>query len=120
MADIVVKAAYASVVEDDEEGMLFVGFAEGEAEDEAYALFRQPLAGGPVWFEVTDESFGAEEALVSVVSGPKGLDITLRPELAGRFGWAQSVAIRIPLACEGRDEALAALASMLGPVFRSA
>ena len=33
MADIVVKAAYASVVEDDEEGMLFVGFAEGEAEE---------------------------------------------------------------------------------------
>lgn len=60
MADIVVKALYASVVEDDEEGMMFVGFAAGEAEDEDYALFRQPLGGGPVWFEVNDEAFGAE------------------------------------------------------------
>jgi hypothetical protein len=42
MADITIKAAYASVVEDDEEGFLFIGFAEGEAEDEAYALFRHP------------------------------------------------------------------------------
>lgn len=119
MADIVVKAAYASVVEDDEEGMLFIGFAEGEAEDESYALFRQPLAGGPVWFEVTDENFGAENAVESVVAGPKGLEITLRPEMAGRFGWATSVAVRLGPGCEGRDEALAALADMLGPVFRA-
>jgi hypothetical protein len=119
MADIVVKAAYASVVEDDEEGMLFVGFAEGEAEDEAYALFRQPLGGGPVWFEVTDESFGATDALAAVVAGPKGLEITLRPEMAGRFGWAGSVSIRVSAGCEGRDEAFAALAAMLGPVFQA-
>ncbi len=120
MADIVINAAYASVVEDDEEGLLFVGFAEGEAEDEAYALFRQPLAGGAVWFEVTDESFGAEDAVAAVVAGPKGLEISLRPELAGRFGWAGSVAIRIRPVAEGRDEAFAALAAMLGPVFRLA
>lgn len=119
MADIVVKAAYASVVEDDEEAMLFIGFAEGEAEDEAYALFRQHLAGGPVWFEVTDENFGATDALASVVAGPKGLEITLRPEMAGRFGWASSVSVRIGPGCEGRDEALAALADMLGPLFHA-
>lgn len=118
MADIVVKAAYASVVEDDEEGFLFIGFAEGEAEDEAYVLFRQPLGGGPVWFEVTDENFGAEDALETVIAGPKGLEITLRPELAGRFGWAGSVSVRVGPGCEGRDEAFAALAVMLGPVWQ--
>lgn len=119
MADIVIKAAYASVVEDEEEGFLFVGFAEGEAEDEAYALFRQPLGGGPVWFEVTDESFGAEDALAAVVAGPKGLEITLRPEMSARFGWAGSVAVRAGPGCEGRDEAFAALAGMLGPVWQA-
>ena len=120
MADISIKAAYASVVEDDEDAMLFVGFAEGEAEDEAYALFRQPLAGGPVWFEVSDDSFGAEDALERVVAGPKGLEITLRPELSARFGWAGSVSIKVGLGCEGRDEAFAALATMLGPIWQDA
>jgi hypothetical protein len=118
MADISVKAAYTSVVEDDEEGMFFVGFAEGEAEDEAYALFRQPLQGGPVWFEVTDESFGAEDALESVTAGPKGLEIVIRPEKVAAFGWAGSVSIKVGPGCEGRDEAFAALAAMLGPVWR--
>ena len=46
MADITIKAAYGSVVED--EGFLFVGFAEGEEEEEGYVLFRQPMGGGPV------------------------------------------------------------------------
>ena len=47
LADITIHAAYASVVEDDEDAMLFIGFAQGEEEDEPYALFRQPLGGGP-------------------------------------------------------------------------
>lgn len=120
MADISVKAAYASVVEDDEEGMLFVGFAEGEAEDEAYALFRQPLSGGPVWFEVSDESFGAEDGLQSVAAGPKGLEIVIRPAAVAKFGWASTVSIRISEGREGREEAFAALAGMLGAVWNEA
>ncbi|MES2666707.1 MAG: hypothetical protein V4712_11435 [Pseudomonadota bacterium] len=116
MADIVVTAAYASVVEDDEEGLLFVGFAQGEAEDEDYALFRQPLDGGPVWFEVNDEAFGAADALESVTPGPQGLEITLaRP---ASYGWARSVLVQIGPECEDADEALAALAGMLGAVWR--
>lgn len=119
MADITIRAAYASVVEDEDEGFLFVGFAEGEAEDEGYALFRQPLSGGPVWFEVTDESFGAEDALDRVQPGPKGLEITLKPQMAQRFGWASTVAVRAAPGIEGRDEAFAALAAMLGPVWQA-
>ena len=114
MADISVNAAYASVVEDDEDGMLFVGFAEGEAEDEAYAL-----AVGPVWFEVTDENFGAEDALERVTAGPKGLEIVIRPSKVAAFGWAGSVSIKVGAGCEGRDEAYAALAAMLGPVWQA-
>jgi len=115
MADIEMTAAYASVVED--EGLLFVGFAEGEAEDEGYALFRQALEGGPVWFEVTDEAFGAEDAVEKVVAGPGGLEITLKPGMAGKFGWAASVAIRIGVGTEGRTAAFQALAGMLGAVW---
>ncbi len=118
MADIVIKAAYGSVVED--EGQIFVGFAEGEEEDEAYVLFRQPEGGGPVWFEVSDEAFGAEDALEAVVAGPGGLEITLKPERAAKFGWARSVSVEVGEACEGREEAYAALAEMLGTVWRLA
>ncbi|MEZ5798601.1 MAG: hypothetical protein R3D63_14655 [Paracoccaceae bacterium] len=118
MADIVVKAAYASVVED--EGLLFVGFAEGEGEDEPYALFRQAVGGGPVWFEVNDESFGAEDALERVVSGPKGLEIVIAPARRGAFGYAATVAVRIGGACEDAGPALAALRAMLGPVLADA
>lgn len=113
MADITVKAAYGSVVED--EGFLFVGFAEGEEEDEGYVLFRQPVGGGTVWFEVNDESFGAEDAIEAVVPGPKGIEIRLKPGLAAQFGWASSVAVRIGPGTEDADAAREALAQMLGP-----
>lgn len=111
MADITIKAAYGSVVED--EGQLFVGFAEGEDEDEGYVLFRQSLAGGPVWFEVNDEGFGAEDALEHVVSGPRGLEIAVMPERAASFGWARTIAVRIGPDCEDAAPALAALRGMM-------
>ena len=115
MADITLRAAYATVTEDD--GFRFIGFVEDD--DDGYALFRQPVEGGPVWFEVTDEEFGDEDALASVTLTPKGLEITLTPEAAPRFGWATSVAIRLPASCDNRDPALAALADMLGPLLQS-
>jgi hypothetical protein len=117
MADITVKAAYGSVVED--EGFLFVGFAEGEDEDENYVLFRQPVGGGPVWFEVGDEAFGAEDALQAVIAGPKGFEVTIRPASAAAFGFAASVAVRIGPGCEDADPALAALQGMLGDLWQA-
>lgn len=108
MADITVKAAYATVA--DEDGFRFVGFVD--ALDESYALFRQPLSGGPLWFEVNDEDFGAEDAIRTAAVVADRLEITLRPELAGRFGYAGSVAIRLK-GCDGADTALLALGGMI-------
>lgn len=116
MADVTIKAAYGSVVED--EGHLFVGFAEGEDADEGYVLFRQPVEGGPVWFEVNDEDFGAEDAVETVNSGPKGLEISLKAEAAATFGWARTVAVRIGPGCEDAAPALEALRVMLGGLWR--
>lgn len=115
MTDIVVRAAYASVVED--EGMLFVGFAEGEDDEEPYVLFRQPVGGGPVWCEVDDESFGAEDALEQVTAGPEGLEIRIRPERAADFGFVTEVEVRIGPDCEDAAPAIQALRGMLGPRF---
>jgi hypothetical protein len=116
MADITIRALYGSVVED--EGQLFIGFAEGEDEDEGYVLFRQPIEGGPVWFEVNDEGFGAENAVEAVTFGAKGIEITLKPELAATFGWARTIAVRIGPDCEDAAPALEALRAMLGGVWR--
>lgn len=117
MADIVVKAAYGSVVEDAEEGFLFIGFAAGEEEEEGYVLFRQALAGGAVWFEVSDEAFGAEDALERVVVGSKGLEISLAPGKQAAFGFAASVAVRIGAECEDAPAAVEALRGMLGALM---
>jgi hypothetical protein len=118
MADISVQAAYASIVEDDEEGFLFIGFAQGESEDEAYVLFRQPLEGGTVWFEVSDESFGAEDAVESATAFDDGLEIVIRPTKLAAFGWASTVSVKAGPDCEGRDEAFEGLAAMLGPIWQ--
>jgi hypothetical protein len=115
MADITVKAAYGSVVED--EGFLFIGFAEGEEEEEGYVLFRQPVGGGPVWFEVNDETFGAEDAVGGVTVTAKGFEIALRPELAATFGYAATVAVRVGPGCEDAGPALEALQEMLGGLW---
>lgn len=116
MADVTVKAAYGSVVEDD--GFLFIGFAEGEEEDEAYVLFRQSVEGGPIWFEASDETFGAEDAIESVVAGPKGFEVTIRPDKRAAYGFAATVAVRVAPGCDDGAEALAALKAMLGTLWR--
>jgi hypothetical protein len=118
MADITINAAYGSVVEED--GFLFVGFAEGEDEDEAYVLFRQPLGGGAVWVEVSDESFGAEDAVQSVAGSPQGFTLTIRPDRIAAFGFAASVAVTIGPECEDAGPALAALRELLGPLWQDA
>lgn len=115
VADIVVKAVYGSVVEDD--GWLFVGFAAGEAEEDGYVLFRQALAGGPVWFEVDDETFGAEDAVQGVQETPNGFDVTIRTDKAATFGWARQISVRIGPATEDADPALEALRRMLGSLW---
>lgn len=107
MSDLVVKAAYATVAEED--GFIFVGFVD--ARDENYALFRQPKAGGPLWFEVNDEDFGAEDAVETARIGPDGLILTLRAAKAGRFGYAARVAVRLK-SCDGAEAALARLRAM--------
>jgi hypothetical protein len=117
MADLEMTALYASVVEDDEDGMLFIGFAEGEDEDEGYALFRQPISGGPVWFELSDEAFGAENAVEKLALVADGLEITIAKKAQAALGYVGTVKIAIGPDCESAPEAIAALREMFGPIF---
>jgi hypothetical protein len=115
MTELVVKAAYGSVVED--EGQLFIGFAEGEDDDEGYVLFRQAIGGGPVWFEVSDEALGAEDAVQQVVAGPDGFQVLIRPAKQSAFAFATAVTVEIGPDCEDAEAALAALQDMLDTVW---
>jgi len=115
MADVTLRAAYGSVVEED--GFLFIGFAEGEDADEGYVLFRQPVEGGPIWFEVSDETFGAEAAIETVTSDPQGFKVVIAPKVRAAFGFAATVAVLIGPDCEDADGALMALRAMLGPLW---
>ncbi len=116
MADITVKAAYGSVIEDD--GTLFIGFAEGENDDEGYVMFRQQVGGGPIWFEASDETFGAEDAIGKVTADPKGFEVTIRADQRAAYGFATTVAVRVGPGCEDGPEALAALKAMLGGLWQ--
>lgn len=118
MAEISITAAYASVVEDDETGMLFIGFAEGEDEDEPYVMFRQSLAGGPIWFEAGSEEFGDEDAIEEVRRTPSGLTLVVHPDKAIALGFVHEIEVKIGPDCEDADLGIAALKEMLGAKFR--
>ena len=74
----------------------------------------------PITFSVNDENFGAEDAVERVRRTGKGIEISLRPDQAQTFGWAQSVAVRIGPGCEDADAALEALQQMLGERWQAA
>lgn len=117
MADITITAAYGSVVEDD--GQLFIGFAEGEDEEDGYVLFRMGLDGGPLWFEMNDETFGGLDAVADVQPSDHGILIKIKPEQVARFGWATTVEVRICAETEDAETALEMLAKSLGPLWQA-
>lgn len=120
MADISIKALYASVVEEDEDNMLFVGFAQGEDEEEPYVLFRQSLDGGPIWFEVSDEDLGADDAVTELRLTREGLEIDLQGDLVQKLGLVHTFLVKIGPATEDADLAIDALRQMYGPLFKDA
>ena len=63
MADITVKAAYGSVVED--EGFLFIGFAEGEEEEDA-AHGGAKIGGGSPWIH---QGSGDDHTMIGILPG---------------------------------------------------
>ena len=112
--EVIIKALYASVVED--EGTLYIGFAEGEDEDEPYVMFRRE-GEGPIWFEVSDESFGAEDAVSGITRTAKGIEIAIALDKTAEIGFAHSIAVRIPAHCESGEEAIEALRELYGDKF---
>lgn len=105
MADIEIVAEYCEALDEPDE--TFAAFAASEDPEEGYALFRRE--GAKLWTEVSDEIFGAHDALETVEIGEGRIALAIRPALAARFGMIRSVEIRRGRQAEGWDEAVALL-----------
>lgn len=108
MADIIIHAAYGSVIED-EEGFLYVGFAQGEDETSPYVVFSQSLNGGPVTIELTDEAFRVESGVEKIIKTSTGFKIQIAAFARAKLGWASLVDVVISDETQDADIALMAL-----------
>lgn len=113
MADLLLTAHVVWTVEED--GIRAVGLAESEEPEDGYLLIQAgPGAGAAeIYLEINDEIFGAEGALDRVAFAPGRLSVTLRPEMAGRFGMVRQVELRLPAATPGLQPALDLLRAIL-------
>ncbi len=89
----------------------FVAFAASDDPEDGYILFRRDAAR--IWLEVSDEIFGAYDAIEAFEITPARIVVTIRTTMAMRFGMIRSVTIRPAKDAEGWDEASAALKALL-------
>jgi hypothetical protein len=112
--DLTMKAAFASVEEDD--GVRVVAFAVSNDPEDGYVFVQQDMAdpAAPLYLEVSDEIFGAYDALESVDFGAGAVTLTIRPALVMRFGAVARVVVQTDAQTQGAEEAIAALKLMVG------
>lgn len=108
-ADIEIRAAYCEAL--DEEGEVLAAFATSDDPDDGYALFRQE--GARLWVEVSDEIFGAHDALETITIEDARIALVIRPALVARLGMIRSVEITPTEGAEDWAEAVALLRRMI-------
>ena len=92
MADIEIKArAFWTDATDREHA---VGFAASEDPDDGYVLFEgKPGAAAGPFIEVSDEIFGAQEAVERVVFDALGFTLMIRATAAAKLGMVRAVRV---------------------------
>ncbi len=108
-ADIEIIAAYCEAL--DEDGEVLAAFAASDDPDDGYALFR--LDGARLWLEVSDEIFGAHDALEAITVEDARIALVIRPAQVARLGMIRSVEIRPAPGAEDWAEAVALLRRMI-------
>jgi len=108
-ADIEIRAAYCEAL--DEDGEVLAAFATSDDPDDGYALFRQD--GAKLWLEVSDEIFGAHDAIETITVGDDRIALVVRPAMVARLGMIRSVEITPAAEVEGWAEAAALLRRIL-------
>ncbi|MEI4486148.1 hypothetical protein V8J36_08085 [Frigidibacter sp. MR17.14] len=112
MADIEIRAEICTA--ETEAGHCLVGFAVSEDEEDGYILFQQdgPPGTEPTWLEVSDEIFGAPDAVEVLEIGETLIRVSIRPKLVAKFGMVRDVEVRPAKTAEGWAEAKALLRRM--------
>jgi hypothetical protein len=114
MADIKIKAR--AFWTDIENGTTAVGFAASENPDDGYVLF-EGIPGATIktiYVEISDEIFGADNAIETVVFSDAGFTLTLTPRAARRFGMVREVEVHVAANDTDGQSTIAALKILLG------
>lgn len=114
MADIEIRAlAFWTHAEGRERA---AGFATSEDPEDGYVLFEGEV-GQPrdaIYVEVSDEIFGAEDAIESVTFAADGFTLVLKESIAPKFGMVREVHVLVePLDTDGQH-AIKVLKELLG------
>ncbi|MEY4698381.1 MAG: hypothetical protein RIT14_2809 [Pseudomonadota bacterium] len=93
-----------------------VGFAASEDPDDGYVLFegKAGAAAGP-FVEVSDEIFGADEAVERVVFDATGFALSIRAAAAAKLGMVREVRVFVEPEDADGQAALALLRRLLAP-----
>lgn len=112
MADIEIRAqAFWADTEGTETA---VGFAESEDTDDGYVLFEGvPGDAAGLYVEISDEIFGAKDALERVVFSDAGFLLTVKADMMAKLGMVRDVQVFIDAGDADGQAALAALKGLL-------
>ncbi|MES2144730.1 MAG: hypothetical protein V4516_10325 [Pseudomonadota bacterium] len=113
MSELELHAAFGSVHDDD--GARVVAFAASDDPEDGYVFVQADITSpaAPLYLEVSDEIFGAFDALEAVHFGDGLIALTIRPAMAMRFGAVSRVLVHWDDATDGGAEAAAALQAMM-------
>ena len=113
MADIEIKAR--AFWTDSEGDSIAVGFAATEDPEDGYVLFegKKGAAKKAVYVEVSDDIFGADDAIETVAYTDAGFTLTLTAKAAPKFGMVREVVVAIDPADADGMAALAVLKTLV-------
>ena len=113
MSDLELRPAFCTVTEDD--GARVVAFAASDDPEDGYVFVQQDMAAPetPLYLEVSDEIFGAHDALQDVIFADDLITLILRPDMVMRFGAVAQVHIHKGPETDGWEKAAIALRAIV-------
>ncbi len=113
MSDLELRPTFCTVTEED--GARVVAFAASEDPEDGYVFVQQDMTdpAAPLYLEISDEIFGAHDALHEATFADGLITLILRPEMVMRFGAVAQVQIHRGPDTDGWDEAEIALRAII-------
>lgn len=113
MSDLELRPVFCTVTDDD--GARVVAFAASDDPEDGYVFVQQDISDPavPLYLEVSDEIFGAHDAVQAVTFTDDLITLVLKPEMVMRFGAVAQIQIHKGPEAVGWDEAATALRAMV-------